>query len=68
MSADEVNALLKHPRFPFLGKYAFASNSRTNPRRAETCFGYAAKAPNLWDTLEADLNACGELGKRQLFS
>ena len=57
LSVDEVNGLAQHPRFPMLGKYLFASNSRTLPRRAEKCFGYAPKAPSLWESLEADLDA-----------
>lgn len=60
MSVEEVNALVKHPTYKFshLGTYLYASNSRTVARRAEKHFEYVEKAPSLWNTLEADYDAC----------
>lgn len=58
MSVEDVNKLIDYPKYPMLGTYLFASNSRTVPHRAEKCLGYQTQAPSLWETLEGDLDAC----------
>jgi len=42
---------------PRLGTYMFAANSRTRADRASKVLRYKPSAPDLWDTLEADLLA-----------
>ena len=56
MSVDEVNGLIQHPMSPYVGRYLFASNSRSVPDRAKKCFGYQPRVESLEKIVEADLN------------
>ncbi|KAF2144826.1 uncharacterized protein K452DRAFT_245996 [Aplosporella prunicola CBS 121167] len=53
---DQVNQMLKHPVFGVIGRYMFASNSRSRSDRARKLFGYKAVAPSFLDCLEEDLD------------
>jgi nucleoside-diphosphate-sugar epimerase len=44
VSIDQIDKMVPHPRFPKLGRYLFASNSRTRPHRAEKLWGYKGEA------------------------
>ncbi|KAJ4299428.1 hypothetical protein N0V90_004673 [Kalmusia sp. IMI 367209] len=57
VSLDQIDQTAKHPRFPMLGRYLYASNSRTRAQRAEKLFGYQGKAPGLLESLEEDVLA-----------
>ncbi|KAI9714874.1 MAG: hypothetical protein M1820_000163 [Bogoriella megaspora] len=58
VSLERVDEMIKSQRFPKLGTYMFAANSRTRADRARKVLGYEPKAPSLWQVLEADLLAC----------
>jgi len=60
LSFDEVASMNAGHRWPMLGTYLWASNSRTRSHRAEKLFGYKPGAPTLWEALEADLLVCIE--------
>jgi nucleoside-diphosphate-sugar epimerase len=51
----ELDGLANLPGFPLLGRYLFASNSRTRAERAEGLWGYKGEAPSLMDVLESDI-------------
>lgn len=55
VSTEQLDAMMKLPRFPKLARYMFASNSRTRPHRAEKLFGYKGTAPTLLESLEEDI-------------
>jgi hypothetical protein len=55
VSVETVDGLLYFPPFPKLGRYLFASNSRTRADRASKLFGYASTKPTLLQTLEDDI-------------
>lgn len=46
-----------------LGRYMFASNSRTVPDRAKRLFQYQAKHPNVFESMEADVLAAVSPGE-----
>ncbi|KAF2196943.1 nucleoside-diphosphate-sugar epimerase [Delitschia confertaspora ATCC 74209] len=52
---EQVDEMLKEIPFPGVGRYLFASNSRTRADRAKGLFGYEPKAPTLFEALEEDL-------------
>lgn len=54
---EEIDKMARHPLFPSLGRYLYASNSRTRAERAERAFGYRGQAPGLLESLEADVLA-----------
>ena len=56
---DTVNGMMKSWGYPGIGSYMFAANSRSRADRAQNLFGYQPKAPSLWETMGADLLACG---------
>lgn len=58
LSLDEVDGMLSGRSMPHLGTYIFASNSRTEADRAQKLFGFEAKAPGLFDCIEADVLGC----------
>jgi nucleoside-diphosphate-sugar epimerase len=58
---QDIDKMAKHPLFPMLGRYLYASSSRTRPVRAEKAFGYKGQAPGLLESLEVDVLAA--LGK-----
>ncbi|KAF2835764.1 NAD(P)-binding protein [Patellaria atrata CBS 101060] len=52
----EIDTMIKvYPQYPLLGRYLFASNSRTTADRATKWLGYKPSAPSLWDTVEEDI-------------
>ncbi|KAL0579458.1 hypothetical protein V5O48_002564 [Marasmius crinis-equi] len=55
IGVDRVDTMVQHPVLPLLGRYLFASNSRTVPDRAKKLFGYAGEEHGLLDELEAEL-------------
>jgi nucleoside-diphosphate-sugar epimerase len=55
VSLDQIDTMTPHPAFPKLGRYLFASNSRTRPLRAEKLWGYHGSAPALLDVLEEEV-------------
>jgi len=55
VSVDQIDTMMYHPKMPKLGRYMFASNSRTRPHRAERLWGYAGTAPGLLDVLEEEV-------------
>lgn len=57
---ERLDSMANFPGFPQLGRYLFASNSRTRAERAERLFGFKAEAPGLMEVLEQDvLDAVG---------
>lgn len=60
VTLEQIDETAKHPRFPQLGRYLYASNSRTRPKRAQELFGYTARAPGLLESLEEDVLAALE--------
>lgn len=64
LPASEVDFMLSIPGYDApLGRYMFASNSRTVPDRAEKLFGYKAKHPNVYESMEADVLAAARPGE-----
>lgn len=55
ISLGELDAMLRIRGFENLGRYLFASNSRTRAERAERLFGYKAQALGLLECLEGDI-------------
>lgn len=55
LSLDQIDALLKFPGFPTIGRYLFASNSRSRADRAQGLWGYEGSAPGLLDVLEEEV-------------
>lgn len=54
---DQVDAMMESRRYPGMGRYMFAANSRSKAERAARLLGYEPKAPNIWETMESDLLA-----------
>jgi hypothetical protein len=54
VSLDQIDTMVYHPQMPTLGRYLFASNSRTRPHRAEKLWGYVGSAPSWLDVLEEE--------------
>ncbi|KAL1591948.1 hypothetical protein SLS60_011540 [Paraconiothyrium brasiliense] len=54
---EVIDGMARHPRFPQLGRYLYASNSRTRAVRAGKAFGYKGEAPGLMESLEGDVLA-----------
>ncbi|KAJ4350497.1 uncharacterized protein N0V89_009118 [Didymosphaeria variabile] len=54
---EVIDQMAKHPLFPMLARYLYASNSRSRAERAEKMFGYKAAAPGLLEGLETDVLA-----------
>lgn len=52
---SRLDAMANFPGFPKLGRYLFASNSRTRAERAGRLFEYKGEAKGLMDTLESDI-------------
>lgn len=52
---DDLDKMANFPGFPKLGRYLFASNSRTRADRAGEAFGYEGEAPGLMEVLEDDV-------------
>ncbi|KAL0567822.1 hypothetical protein V5O48_014172 [Marasmius crinis-equi] len=52
---DKVDTMVQYPLLPLLGRYLFASNSRTVPDRAKKLFGYAGEERGLLRGLEMEL-------------
>jgi hypothetical protein len=48
---------MKSRRYPGIGRYVFAANSRSKAERVPKPLGYEPKAPSIWETIEADLLA-----------
>jgi len=46
-----------------LGRYMFASNSRTVSDRAEKLFGYKAQHASVYESMEADVRAAADPGE-----
>lgn len=64
LPASEVDFMLSIPGYDApLGRYMFASNSRTVPDRAGKLFGYKAKHPNVYESMEADVLAAARPGE-----
>lgn len=58
ISSTEVDSMASIPGWNApLGRYLFASNSRTVPDRAQKCFGYKGEHPSLLTSMEADILA-----------
>lgn len=57
VSIDQVDAMMESRRYPGIGRYMFAANSRSKAERAPKLLGYEPKAPSIWETIEADLLA-----------
>ena len=57
LPTETVASMLGSRGVKDLGLYMFAANSRTRAHRAEKLFGYKAKHPSFWDTVEADVLA-----------
>jgi hypothetical protein len=47
--------MLSERRYPDLGFYMFANNSRAKADRARKELGYVPKAPSLWEVVQSDL-------------
>jgi len=56
-SLEEVGGMLAHYGLKGIGLYMYAANSRTRADRAQKVLGYKPNAPDLWETMEADLLA-----------
>tara|TARA_R110002003_G_scaffold117_1_gene10363 strand:- start:23381 stop:24463 length:1083 start_codon:yes stop_codon:yes gene_type:complete len=52
---EQLDSMARVPRFPALGRYLFASNSRTRAERAEGEWGYKGEAEGLMEGLERDV-------------
>lgn len=52
---EVLDGMASFPGFPMLGRYLFASNSRTRAERAGEAFGYKGEAEGLMDVLERDV-------------
>ncbi|KAF1950633.1 NAD(P)-binding protein [Byssothecium circinans] len=52
---DQIDTMAKHPRFPKLGRYMFASNARSRPHRVEKLFGYKGTKPGPLEDLEKEV-------------
>jgi nucleoside-diphosphate-sugar epimerase len=52
---DKIDGMVNLFGFETLGRYLFASNSRTKAERAEKLFGYKGEAPGLMEVLEQDV-------------
>jgi nucleoside-diphosphate-sugar epimerase len=59
ISLEELDASVKIAGFEHMkvGRYLFASNSRTRAERAEKLFGYKGKSPSLLESLESEIMA-----------
>jgi nucleoside-diphosphate-sugar epimerase len=59
ISLEELDASVKIPGFEHMkvGRYLFASNSRTRAERAEKLFGYRGQSPGLLESLESEILA-----------
>jgi nucleoside-diphosphate-sugar epimerase len=57
LELQDIDKMAEHPLFPMLGRYLYASSSRTRPVRAEKAFGYKGQAVGLLVSLEADVLA-----------
>lgn len=62
VSLEQIDNMLKLPGFPKLGRYLYASNSRTRPERAQKLWGYQGSAPGLLEYLEQDVLAAVQQG------
>lgn len=56
ISLEQLDALMKVPKYEKLARYLFASNSRTKAERAERLYGYKGEAPGLLESLEGDVS------------
>ncbi|CAI6342304.1 unnamed protein product [Periconia digitata] len=54
-SLDRLDTMIDYPGFSKLGRYLYASNSRTRADRAEKLWGYRASAPGLLEVLEEEV-------------
>lgn len=54
---EEIDRMAAHRLFPQLGRYLYASNSRTRADRAKRDFGYVGRAKGLLECLEGDVLA-----------
>lgn len=52
---EAMDGMAKHPQFPSLGRYLYASNSRTRAERAREVFGWEGKEKGLMECLEDDV-------------
>jgi nucleoside-diphosphate-sugar epimerase len=52
---DRIDGMVNLFGFETLGRYLFASNSRTKAERGEKLFGYQGEAPGLMEVLEQDV-------------
>lgn len=55
ISLQDVDGMANLPAFPRLGRYLFASNSRTRAERGERVFGYKGEAVGLMEGVEGDV-------------
>jgi hypothetical protein len=55
VSVEELDGLVDYPAFPNLGRYLFASNSRSRADRAAR-WGYKGEAVGLWEALEGEVD------------
>ncbi|KAF2088955.1 NAD(P)-binding protein [Saccharata proteae CBS 121410] len=56
LPTKQIDAMMASMGIPLIGRYMFASNSRTRSDRARKVLGYEPAAPSLFDTLEADID------------
>jgi nucleoside-diphosphate-sugar epimerase len=54
VEVEELDGLLDYPAFPNLGRYLFASNSRSRAERAGR-WGFKGETPGLWEALEGEV-------------
>lgn len=59
ISLEELDASVKIPGYEHLkvGRYLFASNSRTRAERSRKLFGYEGRSPGLLESLESEILA-----------
>lgn len=57
ITLEKLDSLINYPRYPKIGRYMLAANSRTRAERAEKLFGYAGKEPSLLESLKEDVLA-----------
>lgn len=53
---ERVDGMMSSYGLPLLGRYMFASNSRSVATRAKDVLGWVPKAPSIWDVLEQDVS------------
>jgi hypothetical protein len=54
---ETLDNLIAYPKFDRLGRYMFASNSRTKPERARKLWGYEGKEKGFLESLDEEVKA-----------